>query len=86
MSITAYFTKYRTLTDELNALSPLPKYTYTTTNCSYRVRAKLNSLGQFLMDLSKAYTAIRGQILLMQPLPTLSQVYSLLLLSKSRSC
>ncbi|XP_074327508.1 uncharacterized protein LOC141665422 [Apium graveolens] len=57
MSITAYFTKMRTLTDELN----------------------INSLSQFIMGLNDGFTAIRGQMLMMKPLPTLSQAYSLLL-------
>lgn len=36
-------------------------------------------LSQFLMGLSDHFTAIHGQILLMTPLPTLSQCYAMLL-------
>lgn len=36
-------------------------------------------LSQFLMGLSEQYTAIKGQLLLMNPQPTLSRAYSLLL-------
>lgn len=36
-------------------------------------------LSQFLMDLNNQYTAIRGQILMMNPLPTLNVAYALLL-------
>jgi hypothetical protein len=35
-------------------------------------------LGQFLMGLNENYSAIRGQIMLMQPLPTVKKAYSLL--------
>jgi hypothetical protein len=35
-------------------------------------------LGQFLMGLNESYSAIRGQIMLMQPLPTVKKAYSLL--------
>ena len=83
MSITAYFTKCRTLTDELSDLSPLPKC-----NCPNNVKLvayeQLNSLSQFLMGLNDVYTNIRGQILMMKPLPDLSQAYSLLLQEESQ--
>lgn len=36
-------------------------------------------LTQFLMGLGDHFTAIRGQILMMKPIPTLSQCYSMLL-------
>ena len=35
-------------------------------------------LGQFLMGLNETYSAIRGQIMLIQPLPTVKKAYSLL--------
>ena len=35
-------------------------------------------LGQFLMGLNESYSTIRGQIMLMQPLPTVKKAYSLL--------
>ncbi|XP_074324527.1 uncharacterized protein LOC141661419 [Apium graveolens] len=85
MSITAYFTKMRTLMDELNALSLIPKCTCPQSNCSCGVTGKLetyeqiNKLSQFLMGLNDVFTGIRGQLLMMKPLTTLSQAYSLLL-------
>lgn len=90
MSITAYFTRMRSLTDELNALSPIPKCICPQNSCVCGVTAKLeayeqiNSLSQFLMGLSDLYTSIRGQMLMMKPLPTLSQAYSLLLQEESQ--
>ena len=35
-------------------------------------------LGQFLMGLNENYSTIRGQIMLMQSLPTVKKAYSLL--------
>ncbi|XP_074370155.1 uncharacterized protein LOC141711536 [Apium graveolens] len=90
MSITAYFTKMRSLTDELNALAPIPKYVCTQNSCTCGVTAKLeayeqiNSLSQFLIGLNDVFTGIRGQMLTMKPLPTLSQAYSLLLQEESQ--
>jgi len=41
-------------------------------------------LGQFLMGLNENYSAIRGQIMLMQPLPTVKKAYSLLCKEKKQ--
>lgn len=85
MSITSYFTKYRTLNDEIDNLAPIPKCMCSTTSCTCDYSAKLlryeqiNKLSQFVMGLSDQYTAIRGQMLMMNPLPSLSQAYSLIL-------
>lgn len=90
MSVTAYFTRMRTLTDELNAFSPIPKCICPQNSCTCGVSAKLeayehiNSLSQFLMGLNDLYTGIHGQMLMMKPLPTLSQAYSLLLQEESQ--
>ncbi|XP_074374310.1 uncharacterized protein LOC141714707 [Apium graveolens] len=83
MSVAAYFTKYRTLSDELECLSVRPKC--NCTKCTCNVNDSLEKyeqsvqLTQFLMGLNEHYTAVRGQILIMTPLPTLSQCYSMLL-------
>ncbi|XP_074336774.1 uncharacterized protein LOC141673946 [Apium graveolens] len=83
MSISAYFTKFRSLNDELDALSSVPHY--DCGKCSCNVNAKLDNfsktakLSQFLMGLSEQYTTIRGHLLLMTQVPTLSAAYSLLM-------
>lgn len=93
MSISSYFTKYRTLSDEIDNLAPLPKCVCSSTTCTCDYSAKLvryeqiNKLSQFVMGLSDQYTGIRGQMLMMKPLPSLSQAYSLLLQEESqRDC
>lgn len=83
LSISAYFTKFQVLNDELDALSVVPRC--DCGKCSCDVNAKLEifskstKLSQFLMGLEEQYTAIRGHLLLMSPISTLSAAYSLLL-------
>lgn len=88
LSVSAYFTKFRTIHDELECLTPKPRCTCTLCTCA--VNTKLNELEQsvqltqFLMGLNETFTAIRGQILMMKPLSTLSQSYAMLLQEKSQ--
>lgn len=85
MSVTAYFTKFRTLNDEMDDLSPIPRCSCVTRTCTCEFAAKLevydqmHKLSQFLMGLADHFTAVRGQLLMMKPLPSLSQAYSLML-------
>ncbi|XP_074363351.1 uncharacterized protein LOC141703860 [Apium graveolens] len=90
LSVTSYFTKFKTLVAEIDNLAPIPKCTCVTTNCSCQSAQKLNQyeeilkLSQFLMGLSDAFTAIRGHLLLMKPIPSLNQAFSLLLQEESQ--
>ncbi|XP_074367025.1 uncharacterized protein LOC141707640 [Apium graveolens] len=83
LGISAYFTQFKTIHDELQCLTSTPRC--ICAKCTYTVNAKLDAhedsiqLTQFLMGLNDSFNGIRGQILLMQPLPTLSQCYSMLL-------
>lgn len=85
MSVIAYFTKFRTLIDEMDDLAPLPRCTCVNYNCTCNFFAKMyayeqmHKLSQFLMGLGDHFTAVRGQLLMMKPLSSLSQAYSLLL-------
>ncbi|XP_074337191.1 uncharacterized protein LOC141674381 [Apium graveolens] len=84
-SITAYFTQFRGLIDELQNLAPIPKCVCVTSNCACSVTVKLEQyerqihLSQFLMGLNDTFTSTRGHILLMMPLTVLSQAYAMLL-------
>ncbi|XP_074378489.1 uncharacterized protein LOC141720032 [Apium graveolens] len=88
MSITAYFTKFRTIHDELECLSAKPRCTCTTCTCT--INSKLEAydqtvqLTQILMGLNEHFTGVRGQILIMTPLPSLSQCYSILLQEENK--
>ncbi|XP_074356376.1 uncharacterized protein LOC141696087 [Apium graveolens] len=81
--IAGYFAKFRAVNDELECMVTKPRCTCAFCKCT--VNANLDAyeqdvkLSQFLMGLSEQFTGIRGQILMMTPLPSLSQCYSLLL-------
>lgn len=83
LTISAYFTKFKTIHDELQCLTSTPRC--TCNHCTGTINAKLDSheqsiqLTQFLMGRNDHFTGIREQILLMSPLPTLSQCYAMLL-------
>ncbi|KAL6311049.1 hypothetical protein AAG906_011936 [Vitis piasezkii] len=61
MTVAAYYTRLKKLWDELGS--------YNDTVCSCGADHKRRRLMQFLMGLNESYNAIRGQILLMNPLP-----------------
>ena len=68
MTVAAYYTRLKKLWDELGS--------YNDTICSCGVDHKRRKLMQFLMGLNESYNAIRGQILLMNPLPDVAKAYS----------
>ena len=68
MSINAYYTKFKGIWDEFIA--------YRNCICGHQVEDCTMS---FLMGLNDTYSAVRGQILLIDPIPPLSKVFSLLL-------
>lgn len=81
-SLSTYFTDLKILWDELEFLRPTPSCT-----CSPRCSCSLSSAVQrykhseyitcFLKGLNENYNNVRTQILLMDPLPSLSKAYSL---------
>ena len=66
LSISVYYTKLKGLWDELASYS----------DTTHGAQADQQRLMQFLMGLNETYSAIRGQILLMNPLPSVRQAYS----------
>lgn len=78
MTIAQYYTKFKKYWDELGCLTPIPK---CTCGVAKFVSDNLDSnrLMQFLMGLSDMYDSIRGQILLMEPLPNVNRAYSMIL-------
>ncbi|XP_070676213.1 uncharacterized protein [Malus domestica] len=69
LSIAAYYTKLKSLWDELSSYND-------SSSCTCGAQNERNRLIQFLMGLNDSYSAVRGQILLMNPLPTVRQAYS----------
>ncbi|XP_015159744.1 uncharacterized protein [Solanum tuberosum] len=81
-SISAYFTKLKSLWDELDALN-----TFAACSCDCICGAKEKGvkahqderLLQFLMGLNETFIGVRSNILLSSPLPNIGQAYSLVI-------
>lgn len=84
LSVTAYFTKLRSLWEELDNLRPLPACTCAVP-CTCQLLPTIRNYREndfvirFLKGLSEQYTAVRSQIMLMSPLPDMSGAFSLLI-------
>ncbi|XP_074343125.1 uncharacterized protein LOC141680950 [Apium graveolens] len=82
-NITDYFTKMKMSWDDIDALCLIPV-------CSCGASQKLSKFQQdqrviqFLMGLNDSFNIIRGSILMRSPLPSIGQVYSLLLQEKTQ--
>ncbi|KAL0009562.1 hypothetical protein SO802_011064 [Lithocarpus litseifolius] len=88
-SITSYFTQLKVLWDELQNVQPFP--VCSCGSCTCNLGQKLSDLQhqdlvmQFLMGLNESYSQVRAQILLMDPLPSINEVYSFLI-QEEREC
>ncbi|KAL0402574.1 UNVERIFIED_CONTAM: Retrovirus-related Pol polyprotein from transposon RE1 [Sesamum latifolium] len=78
LSVSAYFAKLKKLWDELGCLRKTP-------SCSCGALKELalmketDHLMQFLMGLNDTFEGIRGQILMLEPLPTVTKAYATIL-------
>ncbi|CAL8134233.1 unnamed protein product [Prunus armeniaca] len=77
MSVTNYYTKIKTLWDELASYNNLPVCSCGAMK-KHSEQEERNALMQFLMGLNESYSAVQGQILLMQPLLFVRKAYSLI--------
>ncbi|XP_043714500.1 uncharacterized protein LOC122662856 [Telopea speciosissima] len=77
-SISTYYTKLKSLCDELASYHTLPPR-----SCGSATKLHeffyFDSLMDFLQGLNDSYSVVRSQILLMDQLPTIAKAYSLLL-------
>lgn len=79
LDITGYYTKMKKLWEELSTLSAK---TQCTCQCTCGAKESMpkaeqdRRLIQFLMGLNKVYTTVRGNILMMNPLPSMAQAFS----------
>jgi len=83
LSVTEYFTKLRIIWDELDNFRPIPICT-----CSVKCSCLVNSIisqrkcddhaMQFLRGLNDQYSNIRSHVLLMEPIPLISKIFSLI--------
>ncbi|XP_022895254.1 uncharacterized protein LOC111409434 [Olea europaea var. sylvestris] len=78
LTIGAYYTKLKGLWDERDAPCCIPTCTYGAMKEVLQFQQNQKTM-KFLMALNEVYAAVRGQILLMDPLPTVNKAYSLIL-------
>ncbi|CAJ2663822.1 uncharacterized protein LOC123885157 [Trifolium pratense] len=80
-SISAYYTKMKKLWQELDNFRPIPE-SNCVNNCVAMAKMKEykenDQVIRFLKGLNDQYYAVRSQIMLMDPLPKIAKVYSLL--------
>jgi len=76
------------LWDEIENYRALTCSTYDSCTCSINEKLTQYQLQdlvmQFLMGLNETYSQVRGKILLMDPLPSINRVYSLLIQDESQ--
>ena len=82
-SITTFFTQLKVYWDQLKIFKPNPTCNCGKCTCNLSKRIEnlhfQDSVMQFLMGLNDSYSQIKGQILLMEPLPSINKVYSSLI-------
>ncbi|KAL8096592.1 hypothetical protein AgCh_037526 [Apium graveolens] len=82
-SISEYYTQLKRIWDEIDNLKPLPECECAHCNCN--MTQKVLKLQQdqrlmiFLMKMSNEFANVRSHILMMETLPTLPQVYRMLI-------
>ncbi|XP_012833154.1 PREDICTED: uncharacterized protein LOC105954028 [Erythranthe guttata] len=76
MSISTYFTKLKSLWDELDTYRPIPACNQMNAHVEQRDEDRMM---QFLMGLSDTYNGVRSNILMITPLPNVRQAYSLVI-------
>lgn len=76
MSVVTYFTKLKGLWDELSSLCASPSCTCGAMTEALRYQQRQRTM-KFLMGLNEPYFIVCGQILLMDPLPSVNRAYSL---------
>ena len=75
--VSTYYTRLKILWDELKEFHPITSCTCGATK-NWLEFQEQESMMQFLIGLNDSYSSIRSQILLQEPLPSLSKVFSLI--------
>ncbi|KAK1415979.1 hypothetical protein QVD17_31767 [Tagetes erecta] len=80
-SVSAYYTKLRSLWDEIGSVRPLPSCKCGTCTCDMGKKMvdyiEKERLYEFLMGLDSDFSTIRTQLLSIKPIPTLGEAYRL---------
>ncbi|CAO2832574.1 unnamed protein product [Amaranthus hypochondriacus] len=78
LSIAEYFTKVKSLWDEIDDLRPLPTCIWNPTNNFIKIQQDQRIL-TFLMKLDQEYSQVRSNLLMHKDLPNVTKVYRMLL-------
>ncbi|XP_075512761.1 uncharacterized protein LOC142548343 [Primulina tabacum] len=76
-TVSSYYCRLKQLWDEYSSLVVLPSCECATAR-QYIVHDQQQKLLQFLMGLNEIYISIRSQILMMSPLPSVGQAFSII--------
>ncbi|KAL7598987.1 hypothetical protein Lser_V15G25245 [Lactuca serriola] len=80
-SVSAYFTKMRSIWDEIQSVSPIQKCTCGKYTCNLGKRLmeskEKERIYEFLMGLDEAFGTLKTQVLSTKPMPSLGTVYHL---------
>ena len=78
-SVSLYFTKLKTLWEELTNYRPVCTYGHCTCGGvkALNLHYQMEYVMSFLMGLNESFAQVRGQLLLMDPLPPINKVFSL---------
>lgn len=82
-SIATYYTRIKRIWDEIHALQAYPECTCGAMQAIRSIEEE-HKLIQFLMGLNERYTIVRGSILMLKPLPTVSGAYAILMQEKKQ--
>ncbi|XP_074346317.1 uncharacterized protein LOC141685090 [Apium graveolens] len=80
-SVSEFYTRIKTLWDSIDDIQPLPTCVCTTSNCTCALTERIHNAQQtqrvlqFLMKLNDRFSAVRANILMMTPIPNVTQVY-----------
>jgi len=81
--IASYYTRAKKLWDEFAAVDDMPRCSCKKCECGINTAlvkyTQEQNMIHFLMGLNDSYTSVRGSLLMMDPLPSLGQTYSLLI-------
>jgi len=77
-SVSSYYTSLKGLWDELNNYRPLPLGLCGTSRTVLEYQHQ-EYVFQFLMGLNESFSHIRGQILLLDPLPPINKIFSMVM-------
>ncbi|XP_020978092.1 uncharacterized protein LOC110271492 [Arachis ipaensis] len=83
LTITGYYTKMKAVWEEIESFQPVPKCKDCNKECdcglqTMRNYRRENYAVRFLRGLNEQYGTVKSQIMLMRPLPTINEVFSLL--------